>query len=74
MFNLFRKKEFNLISEVFQDLTLNQKMSVLNLLTTVEVCDGVQGNMEKEMRYLNTYINILNVRSDRSMAYLKSQG
>lgn len=74
MFNLFKKKEENPISQVFNDLTINQKMSVMNLLITVGVCDGEQGNVDKEMKYLNTYVEILDVRSDRSLAYLKSEG
>ncbi len=75
MFNLFnKKKEENPISEVFNGLTLNQKMSVMNLLLTIGVCDGAQGDQNKEMQYLNTYVNILGVRSDRCMAYLESEG
>ena len=72
--DLFKKELENLISKVFSDLTLNQKMSIMNLLMTVGVCDGEQGNPDKELRYLNTYVDILDVRSDRSMAYLKLEG
>lgn len=75
MFNLFnKKKEENPISDMFSDLTTNQKMSVMNLLLTIGVCDGEQGNQDKELQYLNTYVKILDVRSDRSMAYLESYG
>jgi len=75
MFNLFnKKKEENPISDAFIGLTLNQKMSIVNLLLTIGVSDGEQGNSEKELRYLNTYVNILNVRSDKSMQYLSAFG
>jgi uncharacterized tellurite resistance protein B-like protein len=74
MFNLFNKKEANSISEVFNELTTNQKMSINNLLTTIAVCDGKEGDLNKEMQYLNTYIGILGVRNNRCIAYLKSEG
>jgi uncharacterized tellurite resistance protein B-like protein len=75
MFNLFnKKKDKNPISEVFHDLTLNQKMSVMNLLLTIGVCDGEQGNQNKELQYLNTYVKILDVRQDRCMSYLETYG
>lgn len=75
MFNFFnRKKEDNPIGEVFSDLTTNQKMSIMNLLLIIGVCDAKQGNQEKELQYLNTYVEILNVRSDKSMTYLETYG
>jgi uncharacterized tellurite resistance protein B-like protein len=75
MFNLFNKqKQENPISDVFSSLTSNQKMSVMNLLLTIGVCDGEQGDANREMQYLNTYVNILGVRSDKCMAYLQSMG
>ncbi len=75
MFNLFNKKpEVNPISEIFSDLSLNQKMSIMNLLLTVGICDGEQGNQEKELQYLNTYVRILEVRQDKCMPYLESFG
>jgi len=75
MFNLFnKKKEENPISEVFHDLTLNQKMSVMNLLLTIGVCDGEQGNQNKELQYLNSYVRILGVRQDQCMPYLQTYG
>jgi len=74
MFNFFKKKKENPISKVFTDLTSNQKMSVLNLLISIAVCDSGQGDRAKETKFLNTYIDILGVRSDKSMDYLESQG
>ena len=75
MFNFFKKqKEENPISDIFKDLNTNQKMSIANLLLTIGVCDGNQGNEEKEIQYLNSYVKILDIRSDRSMTYLKTHG
>lgn len=75
MFNLFnKKKEENPISDMFSDLSTNQKMSVINLLLSIGVCDGDQGNEDNEIKYLNTYVKILDIRSDKSMAYLDSHG
>ena len=75
MFNFFKKKpENNPISEIFSDLTTNQKMSVINLLLNIGVCDGEQGNQDMELQFLNNYVKILGVRSDSSMAYLENHG
>ncbi|MCC5906200.1 MAG: hypothetical protein JJU13_08345 [Balneolaceae bacterium] len=68
------KQEDNPISAIFSDLTTNQKMSVLNLLITIGVCDGERGSQDKELQYLNNYVKILGVRSDSSMAYFESLG
>lgn len=75
MFNLFKKKkEQHPIADVFHDLTNNQKMSVLNLLLTIGICDGEQGNQQKELQYLNTYSRIFQIRSEACMNYLSSFG
>lgn len=75
MFNLFNKKKGeNPVSDIFSNLSINQKMSIINLLLTIGVCDDEQGNQEKELQYLNTYIQILDISSDTSLAYLKSYG
>jgi uncharacterized tellurite resistance protein B-like protein len=75
MFNIFhRKKDENLISDVFKDLSVNQKMSVMNLLITISICDGDQGDQDKELQFLNTYIGILNVRQDKCMPYMNEYG
>ncbi len=72
--NLFGEKGETPVSDIFSDLTTNQKMSVMNLLLTIGVCDGEQGDEDKELQYLNTIVRDLNVRADRSMAYLDSFG
>jgi len=74
MFDFFKKKVENPISKVFADLTTNQKMSVMNLLVTIAVCDKGQGDRTKEMKFLNTYVSILGVRSDKSLDYLELEG
>ena len=80
MFNLFKKKkEQNPVSEMLKDLSNNQKMSVINLLFNVAVCDDDEGNEQKEnehkeQEYLNTFAQMLDIRADRCMLYLKSFG
>jgi len=75
MFNLFnKKKEENPISNMLSDLSTNQKMSFMNLLLLVGSCDGDQSDQDKELQFLNSYVDMLNVRSDKSMAYLNSYG
>ncbi|HNW96807.1 MAG TPA: hypothetical protein PKK00_00185 [Bacteroidales bacterium] len=74
MFNFKKKNEINPINEVLNDLTINQKMSVLNLLLTIAICDGDQGNNGKEIFLLSTYINTLAINSERCTEYFKSGG
>jgi len=76
MFNLFKKKEEapNPISQEFSNVTQKQKMSIMNFLLMVGVCDGEQGNPTKELAHLNTYVNIFGVRSDQCMRYLDAEG
>jgi uncharacterized tellurite resistance protein B-like protein len=75
MVNFFNKKqEENPISVMLSDLSENQKMSVVNLLLTIGVCDGDQGNQEKEIQFLNTYVSILDVRQDKCTPYLEAYG
>ncbi|MBW6491965.1 MAG: hypothetical protein K0B15_12310 [Lentimicrobium sp.] len=73
MFNFFNnKKKENPISDVFKDLTTNQKMSITNFLLTI--ASSNQGSSDKQMRYLNNYVDILDVRGDDGMAYYKRYG
>ena len=75
MFNPFNtKKEENPIVEAFSDLSTNQKMSLINFLLAVAVCDAPQGDQAKELNFLNTYAKMLKVRSDAAMTYLKTYG
>lgn len=75
MDNLFNKrKPTNPISDIFGDLSTNQKMSVINLLQIIAVCDAGQGNRDKELQYINSYIDILAIPSDKCIAYFESKG
>lgn len=75
MFNFFNNnKADNHISLIFNGLTLNQRMSIINLLSSIAFCDGDNGNQEKEMKYLNSYFRILNVRFDNCMKYHEING
>jgi hypothetical protein len=74
MLDYFKNKQENPIAEVFNDLTENQKMSVMNLFITIVISEGEQAIKDKEMNYINTYISILSTRSDKCMAYMTTEG
>lgn len=62
---------------MLKDLSTNQKMSVINLLYLIAICDDEEdtqekGNEDKELQYLNTVARMLNIRADRCMAYYES--
>ena len=69
-----KKKKSNPVAEIFEDLTGNQKKSVMNLLLTIGVCDGEQGDQLKELEVLNSYAEAVGVRSDENMRYLERYG
>lgn len=66
--------EDNPISKMFINLTKNQKMSILNLLTAIAVSDGEGPNPEREMQELNSYIKILDVHQGECQAYFNNYG
>ena len=74
MFDLNKNKEQNPIGELFNGLSQNQKMSLLNLLILVGLCDEQQANQDKVMEYLNTYIKPLGVRANETMSYFREFG
>lgn len=74
MFRLFKKKEQNPITNEWSDLTMNQKMSVLNLLFVISIGDNGSVDGNKRLSILNAYIGLLGVRSDKCMAYFESEG
>ena len=51
----------NPVSKMFNNLTKNQEMSILNLLSVIAFSDGEGTNPDREMEELNSYINILDV-------------
>jgi len=57
-----------------RNLNLNQRMSVVNMLKGIGVCDLPRGSTTKELQYLNNTIMILGVRADECQAYLKAEG
>jgi len=72
MFNLFnKKKKENPISEVFNDLTTNQKMSVINLLVAISVCDPQEGFNNKECDYINRYLDYFGLTQRQCNVYLE---
>jgi len=74
MFNLFKKKEKNPIKNEWSDLTINQKMSILNLLFVISIGDNGLDDSSKRISFLNTYIGLLGVSRDRCQAYFETQG
>ncbi|BBE17853.1 hypothetical protein AQPE_2012 [Aquipluma nitroreducens] len=74
MFKLFKKKEPNPISNEWSNLTINQRMSVLNLIFSISIGDNGLEDSNKRVSILNTYIGLLGVRSDQCMAYFTSEG
>lgn len=75
MFGFFKnKKSNNPVSEAFIDLSIDQKMSIMNLLTLVAFCDKDQGNIETEVEFLNNYVSILGVNSSLCMKYYEEKG
>lgn len=75
MFRFFRNDEgVNPIAALLGNLSENQKMSIVNLLLAVAVSDEGSGDEDKEMDFLNNYVNILGVRSAHCMDYLQKYG
>lgn len=64
----------NPIQKVFKDLRNNQKMSIMNLLATI--ADGEQRSsvLQEKVKFLNSYIIILDVRNDICRNYFKTAG
>jgi uncharacterized tellurite resistance protein B-like protein len=63
------KRNENPIYQIYKDLTTNQKMSLINFLTSIAAVDGKQGNFEQELNYIASYCETLNVKFDRSREY-----
>jgi uncharacterized tellurite resistance protein B-like protein len=64
----------NPVSKMFNNLTKNQKMSILNLLSVIAFSDGEGTNPDREMEELNSYINILDVHQGECQAYMNNYG
>lgn len=74
MFNFFKKKQTSPISKIYSTLSINQKMSILNLLLTIGSCDPDESDAQKEMQFLNNYIDILGVNANKCTNYLENYG
>ena len=74
MFKLFKKKEQISITNEWSDLTMKQKMSVLNLLFIISIGDNGSEDGNKRLSILNAYIGLLGVRRNNCMAYFESDG
>jgi hypothetical protein len=72
--NPFNKKPVDPIVTAFSGTTKSQKESMLNLLMIVGGCDSQGGPHSEEMKLLNSYVDVFDVRSDQAMARLKSNG
>lgn len=68
------ENETNPISDVFKDLTNNQRMSVINMLQIIGVSDVGQGDSEKERVFLNSFIDVLKVPFSSCSSYFETQG
>jgi len=71
----------NPITEAFNGLSTNQKMSMINFLMIVAICDddtedAKKNNMDvdMELQVLNSYIDILSVRMDHCQKYQADEG
>jgi uncharacterized protein (TIGR02145 family) len=62
------------MSLAFSNISLNQRMSFMNFLLTIGVCDGNLSDIEKEIEYLNNFNSIFNVSSNKSSEYLHTYG
>jgi len=75
MFNLFKKQQSypeNQLANNFKSLTLNQRMSIVNLLLCSGPCDESKGDIDKKMNYLNSFIASLDLHCQQSMTYLET--
>ena len=64
----------NPVSKIFNDLSKNQKMSVMNLLTSIAVSDGTGPNPDREIQELNSFVEALNVHNGECEIYFKNNG
>ncbi len=57
---------------IFQDLETNQKMSIINFLTTIALCDNPVDEKESEM--ISTIGNLCGVVVNDCVSYFKNSG
>lgn len=68
MFNLFKKKSGNPVSDLFSTVTTNQRKSIINLFILVASIDQdlTKGVNKKEFDYIDFYILIIDLKSECS--------
>lgn len=71
----FRKKprEDHPITVMFSDTSINQRMSVINLLAIISFANG-EDQSQAKLKILNSYIGFLIVRGDKCDEYLQRSG
>lgn len=75
MFGFFKKKKIaNPISDIFRDLSVNQKMSVLNMLVTIAFCETSKVSHKNEIQILRIYEETLDLRGAKHASYLDEHG
>ncbi|WP_157977096.1 hypothetical protein [Taibaiella helva] len=62
------------IRQSFENLNLNQRMSIINMLRIIGTSDLPHGNADKELQYLNSTIGALGVRAVECVSYYKLTG
>lgn len=63
------------LQDAFKDLTLNQRMSVMNLLMFLSSCDSPNGESnQKELQFLNYYTSVFGVKGNECLQYLQKTG
>lgn len=62
------------ISRILNSLNQNQKMSVLNLLTSIAFADDDGPNPDREIQELNFYVETLNLHQGKCLAYFDVSG
>lgn len=74
MFNFKKKKVEDYDSSIFENLSINQKMSLLNMLFLIARCDGEIGDNPNEMRFLNSYHTLFKINLKDSQEYMNLGG
>ena len=64
----------NPLKNIFSTLTTNQKMSIINMLIATSVGNDTKGSSKTKRVYLNQYIEILDVYSNKCTAYFEAEG
>jgi uncharacterized tellurite resistance protein B-like protein len=72
--NLADMEHENPIKEAYADITDEQKMSIINFLLAVATSDGDLGDIKKELKFINQYVDWFRISSERCTQYLNTNG